>query len=64
MHGDGIVPQSFLREAFGIERRKAFVGHSTRLSSVDGATPGLIVVNINGEGRGVACRVVIPLKAG
>ena len=39
------------------ERRQTFAGHATRLSSVDGAINGLIVVILNGEGRGVACRV-------
>ena len=35
-------------------------GHSARPSSVDGEIEGLIVVNLNGEGRGVACRAVKP----
>jgi hypothetical protein len=35
------------------ERRKAFAGYSTRLSSVDGAIIGQIVGKSNGEGRGV-----------
>jgi hypothetical protein len=38
----------------------AFNGHATRLSSVDGAINGLIVVILNGEGRGVACRASKP----
>ena len=42
------------------ERRQTFAGHATRLSSVDGAINGLIVVILNGEGRGVACRVIKP----
>ncbi len=33
-------------------------GHSARLSVVDGVIKGLIVVILNGEGRGVPCRVV------
>jgi hypothetical protein len=41
-----------------VERRKAFDGCSTRLSSVDGLITGLIVVSTNGEDRGVICRVV------
>jgi hypothetical protein len=28
----------------------------------DGATEGLIVVKINGEGRGVPCRVIMPTQ--
>jgi hypothetical protein len=35
-------------------------GHSARSSGVDGKIEGLIVVNLNGEGRGVACRAVKP----
>jgi hypothetical protein len=35
-------------------------GHSARSSGVDGAIKGLIVVNLNGEGRGVACRAIKP----
>jgi hypothetical protein len=42
------------------ERRQTFAGHATRLSSVDGAITGLIVVILNGEGRGVACRASKP----
>jgi hypothetical protein len=42
------------------ERRQTFAGHTTRLSSVDGAINGLIVVILNGEGRGVACRASKP----
>ena len=37
-----------------------FTGHSARSSGVDGAFEGLIVVNLNGEGRGVPCRAVKP----
>jgi hypothetical protein len=37
-------------------------GLSARLSGVAGAINGLIVVKINGEGRGVACRVMKPSK--
>jgi hypothetical protein len=37
-------------------------GHPARLSDVAGAINGLIVVKINGEGRGVACRVMKPTK--
>ena len=37
-------------------------GHPDRLSSAVGAIKGLIVVKINGEGRGVTCRVVKPHK--
>ena len=37
-----------------------FTGHSARLSSALGTIKGLIVVKINGEGRGVACRAVKP----
>ena len=33
-------------------------GHSARLSAVDGVSKGLIVVKLNGGGRGVPCRVV------
>jgi hypothetical protein len=33
-------------------------GHSFRLSNVEEVFGGLIVVKLNGEGRGVACRVV------
>jgi len=40
-----------------------FAGHATRLSSVDGAINGLIVVILNGEGRGVTCRVVSQRKS-
>jgi excisionase family DNA binding protein len=36
------------------------LGHSARSSGVDGAIKGQIVVNRNGEGRGVPCRVVKP----
>jgi hypothetical protein len=35
-------------------------GHSARSSGVDGKIEGLIVVNLNGEGRGVTCRAVKP----
>jgi hypothetical protein len=35
-------------------------GHSARSSGVDGKIEGLIVVNLNGGGRGVACRAVKP----
>jgi hypothetical protein len=35
-------------------------GRSARLSSVDGAIEGIIVVKVNGEGRGVACRAIKP----
>jgi hypothetical protein len=37
-------------------------GHSARSSGVDGKIEGLIVVNLNGEGRGVTCRVVKPTR--
>ncbi len=33
---------------------------SIRLSNGDGAIEGLIVVKINGEGRGVTCRAMKP----
>jgi hypothetical protein len=48
---------------FRIGLGQAFVqltGHSARSSGVDGKIEGLIVVNLNGEGRGVACRAVKP----
>ena len=35
-------------------------GHSTRSSGVDGVSKGPIVVNRNGEGRGVPSRVMKP----
>lgn len=35
-------------------------GHSARPSGVDGAIEGIIVVKVNGEGRGVACRAIKP----
>jgi hypothetical protein len=35
-------------------------GHSARSAGVDGKIEGLIVVNLNGEGRGVACCAVKP----
>ncbi len=35
-------------------------GHSARPSGVDGAIEGLIVVNLNGEGRGVPSRATKP----
>jgi hypothetical protein len=35
-------------------------GHSARLSSGNGVNNGQIVVELNGEGRGAACRVVKP----
>jgi hypothetical protein len=41
-----------------VEHRKMLAGYSARLSSVVGAINGLIVVKLNGEGRGVSCRVV------
>ena len=41
-------------------RYQTFAGHSARLSGVDGVSKGLIVVKLNGEGRGVLCRVVKP----
>jgi hypothetical protein len=44
-----------------MERHKAFAGHTTRLSSVDGAIVGLIVVILNGEGRGAVCRAIKPI---
>jgi hypothetical protein len=37
-------------------------GHPARLYDEAGAINGLIVVKINGEGRGVACRVMKPTK--
>ena len=49
---------SKLHEYWPFERLETFAGYSTRLSSVDGAITGLIVVIPNGEGRGVPCRVV------
>ena len=39
-----------------------FTGCPARLSDVAGAINGLIVVKINGEGRGVPCRVMKPTK--
>ncbi|MGP8201928.1 MAG: hypothetical protein ACLQU4_20750 [Limisphaerales bacterium] len=35
-------------------------GHSARPSGVDGGIEGLIVVNLNGEGRGVPSRATKP----
>lgn len=38
-------------------------GHSTRFVQCGmESTEGLIVVKINGEGRGVTCRVVMPTE--
>ena len=51
------------RDHFRIGLGQAVVqltGHSARSSGVDGAIEGLIVVKLNGEGRGVPCRVVKP----
>lgn len=39
-----------------------FRGHPARRSSAVGAINGLIVVKINGEGRGVTCRAMKPTK--
>ena len=36
-------------------------GHSARSSGGCGVVKGLIVVMVNGEGRGVACRVMKPI---
>ena len=50
---------NYFRIGFG-QPAAQLTGHSARSSGVDGKIEGLIVVNLNGEGRGVACRAVKP----
>ena len=43
--------------------RRAFPNHSTRFVQCGmEPTEGLIVVKINGEGRDVSCRVIMPTE--